>query len=166
MFSGIVLISNGRNYLDKVKDDSNAMINIFTGGLYVLLNIMMIIYGIFTNETATYYYGTVSGLLFGYTYLSYGINRFMEWDNRNLGYFSLFVTLNAIVFAILIFTGVAGGNVFDGLNWIVWGLLWLTNYLIYNRGIQIGDWLYHATILAGIVTCWIPGLLILMGLWP
>lgn len=166
MFAGITLISNGMNYLDKIKDDSNALINIFTGLLYFLVNGLAITYGVFANEVPTYYYGIISGLLFGYTYLSYGLNRIFDWDNRNLGYFSLFVTMNSILFAGLIFTGVASGNIFDGLNWLVWGGLWLTNYLIFNRGVQIGNWLYYATILAGIITCWIPGLLILMDLWP
>lgn len=85
MFSGIVLISNGLNYLDKVEDNSNALINIFTGLLYIFLNVMICVHGIFAEKDSTYYYTAISGLLFGYTYLSYGVNRIKQWDNKNLG---------------------------------------------------------------------------------
>lgn len=165
MFSGIVLISNGLNYLDKVEDNSNALINIFTGLLYIFLNVMICVHGIFAEKDSTYYYTAISGLLFGYTYLSYGVNRIKQWDNRNLGYFSIFVTFNSIFFAVWILMG-NGGNYWDVFNWIMWGYLWATNYFSHNLGRKYGDWLYYLTIFAGVVTCWIPALLILTGNWP
>ena len=165
MFSGIVLISNGFNYLDKVEDHSNSLINIFTGLLYIVLNIAYCIHGIQMNADATYYYGAISGLLFGYTYLSYGINRIFQWDNRNLGYFSLFVALNTLFFPLWIVVS-NQGNLWDIANWLIWGYLWSTNYTAHNLGKSYGNWLYYATIIAGIFTCWIPGLIILTGYWP
>ncbi|MDK8388825.1 MAG: AmiS/UreI family transporter, partial [Aerococcus urinae] len=59
MFSGIVLISNGLNYLDKVEDNSNALINIFTGLLYIFLNVMICVHGIFAEKDSTYYYTAI-----------------------------------------------------------------------------------------------------------
>lgn len=52
LYVGIVLISNGIYRLEKIKDKSNAVMNIFTGGLSVILNIIAIAYGNATGQEA------------------------------------------------------------------------------------------------------------------
>ncbi|MCY3031603.1 AmiS/UreI family transporter, partial [Aerococcus sp. Group 1] len=80
MFSGIVLISNGLNYLDKVEDNSNALINIFTGLLYIFLNVMICVHGIFAEKDSTYY-GDPNKLDFIYSELAFGQLFFVAYSS-------------------------------------------------------------------------------------
>ena len=52
LYVGIVLISNGLYRLEGIQDKSNAVMNIFTGGLGLILNIIAIAYGNATGQDA------------------------------------------------------------------------------------------------------------------
>ena len=45
LYVGMVLMSNGLHRLEGIPDKSNVVMNIFTGGLGLILNIIVIAYG-------------------------------------------------------------------------------------------------------------------------
>ena len=69
LYVGMVLMSNGLHRLEGIPDKSNVVMNIFTGGLGLILNIIVIAYGACTGQGAEWFYGSATGLLFAFTYL-------------------------------------------------------------------------------------------------
>ncbi|MQB88262.1 acid-activated urea channel, partial [Lactobacillus reuteri] len=49
LYVGMVLMSNGLHRLEGIPDKSNVVMNIFTGGLGLILNIIVIAYGACTG---------------------------------------------------------------------------------------------------------------------
>ena len=64
LYVGMVLMSNGLHRLEGIPDKSNVVMNIFTGGLGLILNIIVIAYGACTGQGAEWFYGSATGLLF------------------------------------------------------------------------------------------------------
>ena len=63
LYVGMVLMSNGLHRLEGIPDKSNVVMNIFTGGLGLILNIIVIAYGACTGQGAEWFYGSATGLL-------------------------------------------------------------------------------------------------------
>ena len=53
LYVGMVLMSNGFHRLEGIPDKSNVVMNIFTGGLGLILNIIVIAYGACTGKVLT-----------------------------------------------------------------------------------------------------------------
>ncbi|MEE1274723.1 MAG: AmiS/UreI family transporter [Olegusella sp.] len=173
LYVGIVLISNGANGVLGIEDKSSAVMNIFTGGLGVVCNFAVIIYGACTGQGPWWFYGCATGLLFAFTYLYSAINTIFELDQRLYGIFSLFVAINSIPCGILSWINYAGKAGFVGMFgplygiiWWLWGLLWLTGFLGSTLGKDLGKFPSYLGIVEGVVTAWIPGFLMLTGIWP
>ena len=64
LYVGMVLMSNGFHRLEGIPDKSNVVMNIFTGGLGLILNIIVIAYGACTGKGTDWFYGSATGLLF------------------------------------------------------------------------------------------------------
>ena len=62
LYVGMVLMSNGLHRLEGIPDKSNVVMNIFTGGLGLILNIIVIAYGACTGQGAEWFYGSATGL--------------------------------------------------------------------------------------------------------
>ena len=77
LYVGMVLMSNGLHRLECIPDKSNVVMNIFTGGLGLILNIIVIAYGACTGQGAEWFYGSATGLLFAFTYLYSAINSIL-----------------------------------------------------------------------------------------
>ncbi len=166
LYVGIVLISNGLYRLEGIQDKSNVVMNIFTGGLGLILNIIAIAYGNATGQDASWFYGSATGLLFAFTYLYTAINTIFEFDQRLYGWFSLFVAINSIPAGLLCITSNYGGNAIYGIIWWLWGLLWLTAFIEINLKKDLGKFVPYLAIFEGVVTAWIPGFLMLINMWP
>ncbi|HFD3573387.1 AmiS/UreI family transporter [Enterococcus hirae] len=165
LYVGIVLISNGLYRLYELKDQSLVVMNYFTGGLGLILNIGSILIGVSTGKTNEWFYGSATGLLFAFTYLYTAINKTFNLDQRLYGWYSLFVSINAIPAGFLCLYGY-GGNTLYGLIWWLWGFLWLTGFIENILGKNLGKLVGYISIIEGIITAWIPGMLMLLGLWP
>lgn len=165
LYVGIVLISNGLAGIEGIKDKSMAVMNIFTGGLSLILNLVALSYGIISDQPASWFYASATGLLFAFTYLYTAINTIFGFDQRLYGWFSLFVAINAVPAGALCFVGY-GGNRIYGLIWWAWGVLWLTGFLTNNLKMNLGKFPSWLSVIEGIVTAWIPGFLMLVNLWP
>lgn len=165
LYVGMVLISNGLAGLQKIDDKSRVVMNLFTGGLSLILNIVALSWGIIADKPASWFYASATGLLFAFTYLYSAINTIFDFDWRLYGWFSLFVAINSVPAGILCFRGY-GGNAIYGLIWWAWGVLWLTGFLSNNLHMKIDKFSGWLSVIEGIVTAWIPGFLMLVGLWP
>lgn len=137
LYVGMVLMSNGLYGLQKISDKSNVIMNLFTGGLSLILNIICLCYGICTDQKATFFYGSAAGLLFAFTYLMVAFNKIFDLDQRLYGWYSLFVAVNSIPAGILCFCNF-GGNYWYGLIWWLWGILWLTGFIECTLGKSLG----------------------------
>lgn len=166
LYVGMVLISNGLASVIGVKDKSAAVMNLFTGGLSLILNIIALGYGIIAGEDALWFYASATGLLFAFTYLYSAINTIFSLDERLYGWFSLFVAINSIPAGLLCVWKGYGGNAIYGLIWWAWGLLWFTGFLGSALKKDLGKFPAYLSIVEGVVTAWIPGFLMLVGLWP
>lgn len=165
LYVGMVLMSNGFYRLQGTTDKSLVVMNLFTGGLSLILNIVALSYGIVANKDTSWFYASATGLLFAFTYLYTAINAIFNLDQKLYGWFSLFVAINAIPAGILCFYGY-GGNSLYGIIWFLWGILWLTGFIENTLGKNLGKFVGYLAIGEGIFTAWIPGFLMLINLWP
>lgn len=164
LYVGMVLMSNGFYRLQGIKDKSNVVMNLFTGGLGLILNIIAIGYGSAAGKGPSWFYASATGLLFAFTYLYTAINTIYDFDQRLYGWYCLFVAINTIPAGILCFYGY-GGNALYGIIWFLWGILWLTGFIETVLGKNLGKFVGYLGVFEGIVTAWIPGFLMLVGLW-
>ena len=102
LYVAIVLISNGIARLCKIDSKSQSIMNLFTGGLSVICNVIVIVFGEISGSTSEFY-AAATGLLFGFTYLYIALNGIFNLDQRLYGWYSLFVAVNSIPAGILCF---------------------------------------------------------------
>ena len=163
LYVGIVLINNGIARLTDVDAKSASVMNLFTGGLSIIANIITIVHGDFMliGDIGDFY-SAATGLLFGFTYLYVAVNSIFNLDPRLYGWYSLFVAINSVPAAWIEFY--VNGDWRMTVIWILWGILWLTGFIenVLKKHLSFVPYL---AIFEGIVTAWIPGFLILTGLW-
>jgi acid-activated urea channel len=165
LYVGMVLISNGLATIEDIKDKSLVVMNLFTGGLSLILNVVALSWGIIADKPVSWFYASATGLLFAFTYLYVALNTVFGLDQRLYGWYSLFVAINSIPAGLLCFSNY-GGNWIYGLIWWAWGILWLTGFLQNNLKWHIGRFAGWLSLIEGIVTAWIPGFLMLVNRWP
>ena len=159
LYVGAVLVLNGIWLLGYIQDREIWVMNLFTGGL-VLAVALYSAFGPGPNQFSVL--AAAQFLLFAFTYLWVGINRFLDVDSRGLGWYCLFVAITAVPIAFTILTG--GGPIWLGLNWSAWAVLWFVYWLLLALGItRLTRFSGVLTILIGIATAWIPGYLLLTG---
>ena len=112
LYVGAVLVLNGIWLLGYIQDREIWVMNIFTGGLVLAVAL----YSAFGPEPDRFsVLAAAQFLLFAFTYLWVGINRFLDVDGRGLGWYCLFVALTAVPIAFTTLTG--AGPVWLGLDW-------------------------------------------------
>ena len=161
LFVGIVLINNGISTLYKLDGKSAAVMNILTGGLSVFINAVNLVQG--------NYYAAGTGLLFGFTYLFVAFVKLGKLSPIPFAWFSTFVAINALVFGTIEgITGSAANITADwrwAVIWYLWAILWGTSFVEDICGRKLGKFVPALQVFEGVVTAWIPGLLMLIGMW-
>ena len=163
LYVGIVLINNGIARITDVDAKSASVMNVFTGLLSIIINIITIVHGDFESiDSIGDFYSAATGLLFGFTYLYVAANSIFNLDGRLYGWYSLFVAINTVPAAWIEFT--VNGDWRMAVIWILWGILWLTGFIenVLKKELKFVPYL---AVFEGIVTAWIPGFLILTNLW-
>ncbi len=162
LFVGIVLINNGICNLTNVDKKAAAIMNIFTGGLSLFIN--------FTNLVQGNYYAAGTGLLFCFTYLFVAILNIFDLDGKPFAWFSTFVAINAVIFGVV--EGVTGSSALGitadwrwAAIWWLWAILWGSSFVTDIMGKNLGKFVPCLQVFEGIVTAWIPGVMILLGIW-
>jgi hypothetical protein len=107
-------------------------------------------------------------LLFTFGYFWVVWNRWNGADGRGLGWFCLFVAITTVPVFIETFAGAQSvWDVWFGVSWASWGVLWFLFFLILALG---RTELTRATgvlcALQGVYTGWIPGYMLLSGTMP
>ena len=162
LFVGIVLINNGICSLCKIDKKAASVMNIFTGGLSLFIN--------FTNLAQGNYYAAGTGLLFGFTYLFVAANNLFGLDPKPFAWFSSFVAVNALIFGTMEgFVGIPAWGIQPDIRWAaiwyLWAILWGTSFVEDICHKKLGKFVPVLQIFEGVVTAWIPGVLMLIGLW-
>src|SRR5699024_1285568 len=139
-----------------------AVMNIFTGGLSVFIN--------FVNLVQGNYYAAGTGLLFGFTYLFVAANNIFKLNGKPFAWFSTFVAVNDVVLGTLEgFVGRQALGIDPDIRWAgiwyLWAILWVTSFVEEILGKKLGKFTPCLQVFEGIVTAWIPGLLMMIGLW-
>jgi acid-activated urea channel len=165
LYVGAVLISNGVARICNIQGPAVAVMNLFTGGLGLVLNVVSVGIGIAHDADPSWYYASATGLLFAFTYLYVALNAIFKLDGRLYGWYSLFVAVNAVPAGVLCFYGY-GGNAWYGVIWFLWGALWLTGFLENCCGVRLGRFVGYLGVFEGVATAWLPGFLMLTGVWP
>lgn len=161
LYVGAVLFINGLLLIGVVPGKSAAVMNFFVGAMQVVFPTMVLLQA---DGDTSVILGASGLYLFGFTYLYVGFNQVFDLPGEGLGWFSLFVAICAVVFAILQFTAV-GDPVF-GVLWLLWAVLWFFFFLVLGLNME------HLTIFTGWftaivahVTGTIPALFLLAGVF-
>lgn len=162
LFVGIVLINNGVCALYQVDEKSSAVMNILTGGLSLYIN--------FVNLVQGNYYAAGTGLLFCFTYLFVAFQKLMKLNPIPFAWFSGFVAVNALIFGTVEgFLGSAALGLAPDIRWAaiwyLWAILWGTAFVEDVLGRKLGKFVPCLQIFEGVVTAWIPAVLMLLKLW-
>ncbi len=165
LFVGIVLINNGMCNLYHVDSKSASVMNIFTGGLSLFIN--------FVNLVQGNYYAAGTGLLFCFTYLFVAFNGLGLKGKASpipFAWFSTFVAVNAVIFGVI--EGVTGSAALSitadwrwAAIWWLWAVLWGTSFVEDIMGKKLGKFTPCLQVFEGVVTAWIPGVMMLLQIW-
>ncbi len=160
-YVGAVLCLNGLWLLGQIGDNEIAVIDIFVGGV-TLLVALFLAFG--PGADAGSIKGAALTLLFTFTYIWVAINRYNGADGRGLGWFCLFVAVTAVPVTIQTLQGAQSTwDVWFGLSWGAWGILWFMFFLLLVLKKPIGKLTGAVTVAEGILTGWLPGFLLLDG---
>ena len=162
LFVGIVLINNGICTLANVDKKSAAVMNIFTGGLSLFINCV--------NLAQGNYYAAGTGLLFCFTYLWVAINNIFDRDSYPFAWFQSFVAVNAIVFGIVEgVTGCASLGIEADWRWAViwwlWAVLWGSAFFTDILKKDLKKFVPILQVVEGVITAWVPGVMLMIGVW-
>ncbi len=163
LFVGIVLINNGVCTLANVDKKSAAVMNILTGGLSLFINFVSLVQG--------NYYAAGTGLLFCFTYLFVAMMNIFDLNPLPFAWFSSFVAVNAIVFGII--EGVTGSQALGiapdwrwAAIWWLWAVLWGSSFFTDILGMKkLAKGVPYLQVIEGVITAWIPGVMLMLGVW-
>ena len=160
LYVGAVLFLNGCMLLGWVDTRAAVPLNIFVG----ILQVITPTYLIFTADGNNTQILAASGLyLFGFTYLYVAFNLWNDLDGTGLGYFSLFVAICAVVYAVISFRD---KDYAFGVIWIYWSFLWLLFFFLLGRGQEsLGRYTGAVAAVQGWVTGAVPAFLPPTGGW-
>lgn len=162
---GAVLCLNGIWLLGKIGDREIAVIDVFVGFVTLLVSLYLA-FG--PGANAATIKGAALTLLFTFTYFWVAWNRWNGADGRGLGWFCLFVAITTIpVFLETFATAHSTWDVWFGISWLSWGVLWFLFFLILAQGrTQLTRFTGILCALQGVYTGWIPGYMLLSGTMP
>lgn len=162
LFVGIVLINNGVCSLANVDKKSTAVMNVLNGSLSLIINVL--------NLAQGNYYAAGTGFLFCFTYLFVAIMNIYDLNPLPFAWFSTFVAVNAAVFGYV--EGVAGSAALGitpdwrwAVIWWLWAILWGSSFVTDILGIKLGKFVPWLQVFEGVVTAWIPGVMLLLQVW-
>ena len=160
-YVGAVLILNGLWMLGRIGEREIAVINLFTGGLTLLVSLKL---ALGEGADAESIKAAALSLLFSLTYLWFAFNRLSAADGRGLGWFSLFVAITAVPVAIdTLSTASTLWGWWSGLSWAAWALLWLLFFVMLVLNKPVVRFTAAMAIAQGVFTGWLPGYLLLTG---
>jgi hypothetical protein len=162
---GAVLCLNGIWLLGNIGDREIAVIDVFVGFVTLLVSLYLA-FGPGANAASIK--AAALTLLFTFTYFWVAWNRWNDADGRGLGWFCLFVAITTVpVFLETFASAHSPWDIWFGICWLSWGVLWFLFFLILAQGrTQLTRVTGALCALQGVYTGWIPGYLLLSGTMP
>ncbi len=162
---GAVLCLNGIWLLGNIGDREIAVIDVFVGFVTLLVSLYLA-FGPGANAASIK--AAALTLLFTFTYFWVAWNRWNDADGRGLGWFCLFVAITTVpVFLETFASAHSAWDIWFGICWLSWGVLWFLFFLILAQGrTQLTRVTGALCALQGVYTGWIPGYLLLSGTMP
>ena len=161
-YVGAVLFVNGMMLLGRVDPRSAGYLNLFVGGLQVVVPTVLLIQ---SGGDPDQVLGASGLYLFGFTYLYVGLNLLTGTDSTGVGWYSLFVAVAALGFSAVNFVKL--GDPAFGVIWLYWAFLWLLFFLLLGlKRDDLGPYTGYVTVVQAWVTAAVPGFLLFTGYWP
>ena len=157
LFVGITLVSNGLYRFLNTDAKSIAAMNLFTGSILFIGNVIMLA----KASDIMQFQNTASGFLFAVTYLFIAANYLFKLDLRPFGLFSLFVAVYASIMAVLSY----GTDFRFVLLWSAWAVIWLEGFLELVLKIKLEKFFPYLSIAVGLFAAFIPAVLMLTDKW-
>lgn len=161
LYVGAVLTLNGLWLLGHIGDREIVVVNVASGIVTFCVSLYLA-FGPGADPGSIRAAGLT--LLFTVTYFWVAHNRLATVDGRGLGWFSLFVVITVIPVAINSFaTATTGIDLWMGWNWVGWAIVWFLYFLLLTLKKPILKLTGAATLAAGLLTGWLPSVLIFDG---
>ena len=154
LFIGAVLVINGITLTGRIEPKDAAGLNLLVGVLAFLLNMV----GIVQATKPPEYFASAGGLFFAFTYLYLAAVQWFGLKGVGLGWYCLFVAVNAVIYALV------AHDIRLSTMWLAWASLWFLFFVSLGVERKV-RYLGAYTIAVGVVTCWVPGILMLTGRW-
>lgn len=161
---GVVLFVNGLVSIGIVRPRSAAPLNLFVGSAQVVLPTLILVQA---GGDAGIVNGTWPSLLFGFTYLWFGLIQIFDLEPQGFGWYSVFVAAIAAFYAV---KNIGTDPVF-AVIWATWAIMWTLFFVLLGLGItrvrsfDLGHFTGWVLILLGIPTCTVPAIFLLNGAW-
>lgn len=101
--------------------------------------------------------------LFGLTYLFVGVTNVKGLHGSGLGYYSLWVSVIAILYAVVSFLKFY--DTVGSLTWVAWAYLWFLFFLSGALNKKIDSYIGKVAFVQSWVTLTFPALLSMAGVW-
>ncbi|MFV0463668.1 MAG: AmiS/UreI family transporter [Nostocoides sp.] len=161
LYVGAVLFINGCGLLGLVRGTGTVPMNVFVGLLQAITPTWLIMS---SGGDPDVIFGASGLFLFSFTYLYVAWNAIWGTDPTGVGYFSLFVAIAAVAYALV--NIIKYQDYAFGVIWLLWAVLWALFFLLLGLGRE------HLTRVTGAValvegwtTAAIPAFLLLIGWW-
>lgn len=161
---GVVLFVNGLVSIGVVAPRSAAPLNLFVGAAQVIFPTLVLVQA---GGDAGIVNGTWPSLLFGFTYLWFGLIQIYDLEPQGFGWYSAFVAAIAAFHAV---KNIGTDPVF-AVIWATWAIMWTLFFVLLGLGISrsrsfdLGHFTGWVLILLGIPTCTLPAIFLLNGAW-
>lgn len=160
LYVGAILFINGCALLGLVRSNGAVPLNIFVGLLQVITPTWLI----FSSHGDPDVVFGASGLyLFGFTYLYVAMNTIWGFDGTGLGWFSLFVAIAAVAYAVM---SVVHKDYAFAVIWLLWAYLWWLFFQLLGKDrSELTAYTGAVAAIEGWTTAAIPAFLLLIGHW-
>ena len=165
-FVGSVYLINGLSILGLIEARSSAPLNIFIGGLLIAVvgYLVLPLTDLSAPDSLETILDSVGYLLFALTFLYVGIINYTGHPNCGLGWYCGWSAIVSACLAVVQF--VQFGNTKSAALWSVWTVVFAALFaqviLKASRFDRATGWF---VIIAGFTTCFVPGGLLILGLW-
>lgn len=159
LYVGAVLFINGLMLIGKVPTKSASLMNLFVGAMQTIFPTIIIAQA---NEDPAVIFGASGLYLFAFTYLYVGIDGLYNLPGDGLGWFSLFVTVCALVFGTVL--AVYFKDPLTAVMWYLWAVLWFMFFLLlalHMDSLTIATGWF--TLIVAHISATIPAFLLLTG---
>jgi hypothetical protein len=160
LLSGATLFLNSLMLFGKANEKSVGVFNLFVGAFQVIAPFYLIAV---SDQNHWTIFNLACIFLFGFTYLYVGVTTLKGLEGSGLGWYSLWVSIIAIVYA-----AVSVGHFHDiisALIWVMWAYLWFLFFLSMALNKKMDAYIGKVAFVQSWVTLTIPALLSLTGVW-